>query len=82
MNKPSILLIAPGAFRHQWGAIVRLPISLLSLSAWLLDHGRDVGEIRIWDMRVEKAICEDEIENVHIIGITAMTGSQIYYGSV
>ncbi len=79
-NDSDILLIAPGPPRRQkTGAVLRLPLALLSLAAWLEEYSCFKGKIKILDMRLDPLKEEFFIKN-HLIGITAMTGPQVYYG--
>jgi radical SAM superfamily enzyme YgiQ (UPF0313 family) len=79
VRKPALLLVAPGFRRKQWGPIVRLPLALLSLAAWLRDRELPGDEIGIWDMRLDETP-PFELDRVIVVGISAMTGAQVHYG--
>lgn len=79
LNKDKIVLIAPGARRIQVGAVVHLPLSLLSLASWLREKGGYHGRVRILDTQIRKIMPSDFIDAA-VVGISAMTGRQIKYG--
>jgi radical SAM superfamily enzyme YgiQ (UPF0313 family) len=74
-----IALVAPGPQRIQVGAIVHLPLALLSLAAWLRHYGEYSDSIGIIDTNICKPL-PDDFSNAAVVGISAMTGSQIKYG--
>jgi len=78
-KKDKVVLCVPGSQRIQIGAITHLPLALLSLAAWLRTHGDYDGRIRILDANVRRLTASD-FSDAAIVGITAMTGSQISYG--
>ena len=79
-SSEKIILVEPGPHRIQiGGAILHLPLALLSLAAWLRREGDYKNNIRIVDMRIEE-LDPAVFKDARIVGITAMTGHQIRYG--
>ena len=79
-SNPDIVLVQPGARRVQiGGAILHLPLQLLSLAAWLRRDSACENRIRILDMHIESPEAE-YFTHAAIVGISAMTGQQIHYG--
>ena len=78
--KTDIILVQPGPHRMQLGgAILHLPLALMSIAAWLR-RGDEYGDrIRILDMNIRRLSAGDFAE-AGIVGITAITGHQIRYG--
>ncbi|MCE5249479.1 B12-binding domain-containing radical SAM protein [bacterium] len=75
-----IVLVQPGPHRMQLGgALLHLPLALMSLAAWLRRDERYGDCIRILDMHIHKPD-PSMFERARIVGITAMTGQQVYYG--
>ncbi|MDM8521735.1 radical SAM protein [Desulfococcaceae bacterium HSG8] len=79
IDKDKIILIAPGHRRLQVGAIVHLPLAILSLASWLRSKGDYAGRIRILDTQIHKPAPEN-FADAAVVGISVMTGSQIKYG--
>jgi len=83
MTEPTkdIVLVFPGQFRVQLGgALLHLPLSLLSLAAWLRSRNTAFeNRIRIVDMHVRELRRKD-FQDARIVGISAMTGHQVRYG--
>lgn len=79
MNNSNVLLVAVGSKRIQFGPIRHLPLSVLSLAAWLRDQEQFQGDIQIVDTQIEDP-CELDIKNAAVVGISAMTGLQIKLG--
>ncbi len=75
----NIVLVAPGSTRVQIGAIVHLPLALMSLAAWLRRDERYSGRIRILDMEITE-ISPEDFKDAAVVGITAMTGHMITHG--
>ncbi|MFC1607966.1 B12-binding domain-containing radical SAM protein [Candidatus Latescibacterota bacterium] len=75
-----IILVQPGAHRLQiGGAILHLPLQLLSLAAWLRRDSSLGDRIRILDMHIRTPDVGD-FSTARIVGISAMTGQQIQHG--
>ncbi len=76
-----IVLVFPGQHRVQLGgALLHLPLSLLSLAAWLRERSPALGDrIHILDMHVRE-LTGGDFRSARIVGISAMTGHQIRYG--
>jgi len=75
-----IVLVQPGPYSIQLGgAILHLPLALMSLAAWLRHGGIGGDNIRILDMHVRR-LDERDFEDAAVVGVTAMTGRQIRYG--
>lgn len=71
--------MAPGQARVQIGAVIHLPLALLSLAAWLHEKGGYKGRVTIMDTQIHRADPQ-MFAQAAVMGITAMTGSQIKYG--
>ncbi len=79
MTKNKIVLASPAPQKLQFGPIAHLPLALLSLAAWLSEHGVPEDYIRIVDGQISPP-AKDDFADATIVGITAMTGFQIKYG--
>ncbi len=74
-----IVLIATGTPTLQVGATAHLPLALLSLAAWIREKSDYTGRIKIYDANICK-ITPDCFSEAAIVGISAMSGSQVKYG--
>lgn len=78
-DKNEIILIAAGTPAVQVGAVVHLPLALLSLAAWIREKSDYARHLKIYDANLCK-ISPECFLKAAIVGISAMSGSQVKYG--
>lgn len=82
MKKRKILLVFPGqpATKIQKKILINLPLSILQLSAYLIE--RDY-EVILYDMRVQNySEIENHLKDCLAVGFSCMTGLQIKYALI
>ncbi|MCP4348709.1 MAG: B12-binding domain-containing radical SAM protein [Desulfobacterales bacterium] len=78
-EKDKIVLAAGGPQRINIGPVNHLPLSLLSLAAWIREKGDYSQKIKILDTQIRKPVFQD-FADAAVVGISAMTGLQVKYG--
>jgi len=79
MNNAEIVLVFPGPNRRQLGgALLHLPLSTLSLAAWLRRDEVYRNRISIVDMNIQ-LLDAALFQKAQVVGFSAMTGQQVRY---